>query len=153
LYSKFCAFLYKFLEFFNFKKWTSKMFRPGRRRAAPPRTGRPRRQRHAPPKATRRPRRAPSPCAAPRGSLESSLAACAPRTVSPSAAPVVRAPAEATVPQPHLHGHALVSVIEPTLFKPSALPLLAPPPLSAVPSAPPPVNSPLCPSSSAPYHP
>jgi hypothetical protein len=40
-------------------------------------------------------------------------ARCALRTAILLAASAVRVPAEAAVPRPHLHGHALVSVIEP----------------------------------------
>jgi hypothetical protein len=40
-------------------------------------------------------------------------AARTPQTAGPSAAPAVRAPDEAAVPQPHLQGHALVSASEP----------------------------------------
>jgi hypothetical protein len=40
-------------------------------------------------------------------------ARCAPRTAGPLVAPAVCAPAEAAVPRPHLHGHAIVITIEP----------------------------------------
>jgi hypothetical protein len=106
---------------------------------------------------------APSHAPAPRGSWESARAArchvravtarCAPRTAGPSAVHTVHAPAEATVPRPHLQGRALVSTSEPPYLNRASFPLLAPPPLSVAPSAPPPVSSPPRLSSSAPKPP
>jgi hypothetical protein len=81
----------------------------------------------------------PSPGSTPHDALNPTLhvpprrhvvpAPCARQTTGPSAAPAVRALAEAEVPRPHLRGHAIVITVEPPLFKAPAFLLAPTPPL------------------------